>query len=66
LLATITNHNNLTRRCKANFGAAFAGLGVGLPRTRQYCHFYGGKINVSSLFGEGTDAVVHLNRLGDA
>ena len=43
---------------------ALAGYGFGLPLSRLYCQYFGGNLNLMSMEGHGTDAYVHLNRLG--
>lgn len=43
-----------------------AGLGYGLPIARGYCRYFGGDLDLISLEGYGTDAFVHLKRLGNA
>jgi len=42
-----------------------AGLGYGLPISRSYCRYFGGDLDLISMEGYGTDAFVHLKRLGD-
>jgi pyruvate dehydrogenase kinase 2/3/4 len=41
-----------------------AGLGCGLPLSRNYARFFGGDINVMSMEGYGTDSFIYLHRLG--
>ncbi len=41
-----------------------AGLGYGLPLCRLYARYFGGEMRIISLEGFGTDAYLHLNRLG--
>jgi len=41
-----------------------AGYGVGLPLSRLYARYFGGDLDVKSLEGFGTDAYLHLSRLG--
>ena len=45
--------------------APLAGLGYGLPISRGYCRYFGGDLDLISMEGYGTDAFVHLKRLGD-
>ena len=45
--------------------APIAGLGYGLPIARSYCRYFGGDLDLISMEGYGTDAYVHLRRLGD-
>lgn len=42
-----------------------AGLGYGLPISKSYCEFFGGALDLVSMEGYGTDAFIHLKRLGD-
>lgn len=41
-----------------------AGLGYGLPLSRLYARYFGGDLKLVSLEGFGTDAFLHLSRLG--
>jgi len=43
-----------------------AGLGYGLPISRAYCRYFGGDMDLVSMEGFGTDAFLHLKRLGDS
>ena len=42
-----------------------AGLGYGLPTSRAYARYFGGDLNIMSMEGYGTDAFLHLSRLGN-
>jgi len=42
-----------------------AGYGYGLPISRLYARYFGGDLQVISMQGYGTDAYLHLNRLGN-
>lgn len=42
-----------------------AGYGCGLPIARLYARYFQGDLQVLSMDGYGTDAYLHLNRLGD-
>lgn len=44
--------------------ASLSGYGCGLPLARLYAQYFGGHIDLKSMEGWGTDAYVHLNRLG--
>jgi pyruvate dehydrogenase kinase 2/3/4 len=41
-----------------------AGYGFGLPVTRLYARYFSGDLQLISMDGYGTDAYLHLNRLG--
>ena len=43
-----------------------AGLGYGLPLSRLYARYFGGEIQVISLAGYGTDAILTCKNVGDA
>ena len=45
--------------------AVLAGYGYGLPISRLYARYFGGDLQIISMEGFGTDAYLHLNRLGD-
>ena len=42
-----------------------AGLGYGLPISRNYCRYFGGDLTVMSMEGYGTDGFIYLPRLGN-
>lgn len=46
--------------------APLAGFGCGLPLSRNYASYVGGRLELSSMHQHGTNAYVYLNRLGDA
>ncbi|KAK7362041.1 hypothetical protein VNO77_04139 [Canavalia gladiata] len=43
-----------------------AGHGYGLPISRLYARYFGGDLQIISMEGYGTDAYLHLSRLGDS
>ncbi|KAM7278595.1 hypothetical protein ACFE04_005729 [Oxalis oulophora] len=43
-----------------------AGYGYGIPITRLYARYFGGDLQIISMEGYGTDAYLHLSRLGDS
>ena len=45
--------------------SVLAGYGVGLPLSRQYARYFGGDLDIKSLEGYGTDAYLHLSKLGE-
>jgi pyruvate dehydrogenase kinase 2/3/4 len=42
-----------------------AGLGYGLPISRNYARYFGGDLQIMSMEGYGTDSFIYLPRLGD-
>ncbi|XP_047062610.1 pyruvate dehydrogenase (acetyl-transferring) kinase, mitochondrial-like isoform X1 [Lolium rigidum] len=47
-------------------GVTMAGYGFGLPVSRLYARYFGGDLQIISMEGYGTDAYLHLSRLGDS
>lgn len=45
--------------------SVLAGYGYGLPISRLYARYFGGDLAIISMEGYGTDAYLHLNRLGN-
>ncbi|KAG2492325.1 hypothetical protein HYH03_009276 [Edaphochlamys debaryana] len=45
--------------------AVLAGYGCGLPLSRMYARYFGGDLQIISMEGYGTDAYLHLARLGN-
>jgi pyruvate dehydrogenase kinase 2/3/4 len=43
--------------------APMAGLGYGLPLSRNYARFFGGDLVIESMEGYGTDTYLYLPRL---
>jgi pyruvate dehydrogenase kinase 2/3/4 len=48
----------------SDFQAPMAGLGYGLPISRLYARYFEGDLQIISMEGYGTDAYLHLKRLG--
>jgi len=48
-----------------NSPAVLAGYGYGLPISRLYARYFGGDLQIISMEGYGTDAYLHLHRLGN-
>ncbi|GIL56252.1 hypothetical protein Vafri_11682 [Volvox africanus] len=48
-----------------NMPAVLAGYGCGLPLSRLYARYFGGDLQIISMEGYGTDAYLHLARLGN-
>lgn len=46
--------------------APLAGLGYGLPISRLFARYFGGDLQIISMEGFGTDAYLHLKRVGNA
>ncbi|KAK3276200.1 [Pyruvate dehydrogenase (acetyl-transferring)] kinase isozyme 3, mitochondrial [Cymbomonas tetramitiformis] len=44
---------------------ALAGYGYGLPLSRLYARYFGGDLQILSMEGYGTDAYLHISRLGN-
>lgn len=53
------------RRGSSNRPDPIAGFGYGLPLSRLYARYWGGELGVTSMEGYGTDAYLHLSKLGD-
>lgn len=51
---------------KGNEATTMAGYGYGLPISRLYARYFGGDLQIISMEGYGTDAYLHLSRLGDS
>ena len=43
-----------------------AGLGYGLPISRNYARYFDGDLTIMSMEGYGTDGIIHLPRLAGA
>ncbi|EAY90179.1 hypothetical protein OsI_11743 [Oryza sativa Indica Group] len=63
LYSTAENPPDLDGR---NEGVTMAGYGYGIPISRLYARYFGGDLQIISMEGYGTDAYLHLSRLGDS
>jgi len=45
--------------------APMAGFGHGLPLSRLYARYWGGDLRIMSMQGFGTDAYIHIHKLGN-
>ncbi|WOL10227.1 pyruvate dehydrogenase (acetyl-transferring) kinase, mitochondrial [Canna indica] len=62
-----TAKNPLDENCEGvSDGVTMAGYGYGLPISRLYARYFGGDLQIISMEGYGTDAYLHLSRLGDS
>ena len=48
----------------ASTTAPMAGYGHGLPLSRLYSRYWGGDLRIMSMQGFGTDAYIHIHKLG--
>jgi len=46
--------------------APMAGFGCGLPLSRNYASYVGGRLEINTMPRHGTDAYLYLNRIGNA
>jgi pyruvate dehydrogenase kinase 2/3/4 len=53
------------QRSRGQRGLPLAGLGYGLPLSRLYAQHFGGNLELHNTPGEGLEAELRLNRLGD-
>ena len=44
---------------------SLSGFGFGLPLSRAYTQYFGGRLQINPIEGIGTDIFVYLNKLGD-
>mmetsp|Transcript_18072 Transcript_18072/g.46329 ORF Transcript_18072/g.46329 Transcript_18072/m.46329 type:complete len:303 (-) Transcript_18072:168-1076(-) len=60
-----SGHNEFSSTGDHGTDTPLAGLGYGLPISRGYARYFGGDLNIMSMEGFGTDAFLHLPRLGN-
>jgi len=61
----INNLNDMQEAHNMVMHSPLAGLGCGLPLSRLYAKYLGGKVELQTLPRYGTDVFVYLNRLGN-
>ncbi|CAH9114899.1 unnamed protein product [Cuscuta epithymum] len=61
----LDEHSDLGTADEATM-STLAGYGYGLPISRLYARYFGGDLQMISMEGYGTDAYLHLSRLGDS
>eukprot|EP00171_Calliarthron_tuberculosum_P020118 IDg20118t1 len=57
--------DNEERSMHCNRPDPIAGFGYGLPLSRLYARYWGGELSLTSMEGYGTDAYLHLSKLGN-
>ena len=65
LYSTARQPASLDVAAEGDGAAVLAGYGYGLPISRLYARYFGGDLQIISMEGYGTDAYLHLNRLGN-
>ncbi|KAK9934128.1 hypothetical protein M0R45_021284 [Rubus argutus] len=66
LYSTASNHVDEQTDLGTGDSVTMAGYGYGLPISRLYARYFGGDLQIISMEGYGTDAYLHLSRLGDS
>ena len=61
----ITTNNDIRDESKYSTFAPLAGLGYGLPISRNYARYFGGDLTIVSMEGYGTDGYIYLPRLSN-
>ncbi|RIA93230.1 branched-chain alpha-ketoacid dehydrogenase [Glomus cerebriforme] len=69
-LGSNNNENFLANVSKmamqSGLGGPIAGLGYGLPLTRIYANYFGGSINLISLYDHGCDVFIRLKQIDES
>lgn len=65
LYSTAKNPVDMASAADGDGPAVLAGYGYGLPISRLYARYFGGDLAIISMEGYGTDAYIHVNRLGN-
>ncbi|CAG8456932.1 4360_t:CDS:2 [Ambispora gerdemannii] len=55
-----------TMAMQAGVGGPIAGLGYGLPLARIYAQYFGGSINLMSLYSRGCDVFIRLKQIDES
>mmetsp|Transcript_5696 Transcript_5696/g.14885 ORF Transcript_5696/g.14885 Transcript_5696/m.14885 type:complete len:221 (-) Transcript_5696:870-1532(-) len=63
--AQIPPEKLITREGPDEEQAVLAGYGYGIPLSRLYSRYFGGDLTIVSMDGYGTDAYLHLHKLGN-
>ncbi|KAK9147137.1 hypothetical protein Sjap_007040 [Stephania japonica] len=66
LYSTAKNPLDENLDIESSDAVTMAGYGYGLPISRLYARYFGGDLQIISMEGYGTDAYLHLSRLGDS
>lgn len=62
-----TTKINLDEHFESDFSkdAPLSGIGFGIPMSKLYCEYFGGRMEIFSEYGQGTDVYVYLHKKGN-